>query len=316
LAACLGGRLQEERTKAEQRLSEVKARERSLVQKRNLIDEATSKILKLTEGGVGNVVELNVGGQVMTTTRAVLCSAEGSLLAGMFSGSFDAGHKRDKDGRIFMEVDPPIFQRILTYLRLRRMASNDCPAPLPKIPEDWRAEYEMVLKYLGLETFMYGECAEQVNIVEKLADSAKVDQGKLQINRLIDIVLSSSGGIPPSYHEEVLSKHGLEERSLENSYGAVPATVTIKFLKHNVRVEGMELRAKLTDVATHMSSSWEFCHGHDCIAMSFHFATQGCSTGVMNAVSARAAFVDEICWRFPKDFCLEHITLFGQVKEK
>lgn len=35
----------------------------------------------------------------MSTTRAVLTSAEGSFLAGMFSGNFDAGHKRDKEPR-------------------------------------------------------------------------------------------------------------------------------------------------------------------------------------------------------------------------
>merc|ERR1740121_1099365 len=94
-----------------------------------------------------DVVELNVDGHLMSTTRSVLCLAEGSLLAGMFSGSFEDGHKRDKDGRIFLDVDPPLFAKVLTFLRLSRIASPECPAPLPYVSEEVRSEHDMMVKY-------------------------------------------------------------------------------------------------------------------------------------------------------------------------
>jgi len=62
-----------------------------------------------------NVIELNVGGQVMTTLRSTLTKHPNSMLAAMFSGL----HKltKDKKGRIFIDRNPEFFKDILEYLR-------------------------------------------------------------------------------------------------------------------------------------------------------------------------------------------------------
>merc|ERR1712072_1406811 len=99
-----------------------------------------------------------------------LRSAEGSLLAGMFSGNFDDGLKKDKEGRIFLDVDPPLFAKILSHLRLRGIASPEYPAPLPHVNDELQAEYDMLVKYFGLEAFMYGDGGGSGNIFQKIAE--------------------------------------------------------------------------------------------------------------------------------------------------
>ncbi len=47
-----------------------------------------------------DIIDLNVGGQKLTTTRSTLCQVEGSLLASMFSGRWEDSLKRDKDGAV------------------------------------------------------------------------------------------------------------------------------------------------------------------------------------------------------------------------
>lgn len=316
LAAAVAARLQQDRGRASQQFAEVEAAEQRLREKQRILEEMEQRIFALTSSGE-DVVDLNVGGQPMSTTRAVLCSAEGSLLAGMFSGNFDAGHLRDKEGRILLDVDPPLFAKILSHLRLRRIASPDCPAPLPHVPEEMRPEYDMLVKFFGLESFMYGDIGSSANIMQRLAELTGVCQSKLQSQDIIRIQLSSTGGVPATNHEEVFSVGGFHERSLENSYGAHPNMITLKFMKHRVRVEGMELRAKVADIVAHMSNQWTFRHGSEVpISMSYAFSRGEPSSGRMEVPGTSAAFVDEVVWNFPRDFCLEHIVLYGRVMNK
>jgi len=316
LAEAVAARLAEDRSKATQRLAEVEAAERGLQAKKDLLEEMEQRIFAVARDAE-DVVDLNVGGQPMSTTRAVLCSADGSLLSGMFSGNFDSGHKRDKEGRIFLDVDPTVFSKLLSHLRLRRIASPECPAPLPLVPEDLRPEYEMLVKYFGLENFMYGDVGPSGNIFQRISELTGVCQSKMQTKEFIRIMLSSTGGVPATNHEEVFGPVGFHERSLENSYGANPNTITVKFLKHRVRVEGMELRAKAADVVAHMSPTWTFKQGVEAaVHMSYPFSRQDLSTGRLPVASSGNAFWDEIVWTFPRDFCLEHVVLFGRVMVK
>jgi len=310
LAAAIMKRISQDRENATMQMSCVENAERALAEKQTRLEDTEKRIFSIVDGA-SDVVDLNVGGHPVSTTRGVLCSAEGSLLAGMFSGNFDNRLKRDKDGRIFLDVDPPLFNRILLHLRLRRIASPDCPAPLPCVPEDQRPEYDMMVKYFGLETFMYGVGGRSGNIFQRMADLAGVSQSKLQTHEILRIVLSSSGGVPANNHEEVLGPVGFHERSLENSYGAHPNTITIKFLKHRVLVEGLELRAKVADVAAHMSNQWTFRHGMETVNMNYSFSRTEPSSGRMD-VNFGGIFTDELQWTFPRDFCLEHIVLHGR----
>jgi hypothetical protein len=319
LAQALNTRLAEDREQAAQQLAELDVAQKRLEEKQKAFEELEQRTFAITDS-LDEVVELNVGGQHISTTRQVLCSANGSLLAGLFSGNFDAGHKRDKENRVFLDVDPLLFAKVLSHLRLRRIASPDCPAPLPHIPDELRPEYDMLVKYLGLESFMYGGVGSSGNICQRIAELAGVNQNKLQTNELVSIKLSSTGGVPASNHEEVLGPAGFHERSLENSYGAHPNYITVKFHKYRVRVEAMELRAKVADIIAHMSNQWSFKHGAgpgaECINMQYDFSRAEPSTGRLETWGLGTSFVEEVTWTFPKDFCLEHIVLYGRVMAK
>merc|ERR1712125_231496 len=124
-----------------------------------------------------------------------------------------------------------------------------------------------------------------------------------QTHDFVRIMLSSTGGVPATNHEEVLGPEGFHERSLENSYGAHPNTICIKFLKFRVRVESLELRAKVADVAAHMSNQWCFRHGTESVNMQYTFSRQEPCTGRLD-VKVGMNYTDEVQWTFPRDFCL------------
>merc|ERR1712217_234334 len=133
------------------------------------------------------------------------------------------------------------------------------------------------------------------NIFAHIAELSNVSQNRLCKSGLICLCLSSTGGVPIPQQEEVLGASGFNERSLENSYGCHPNVITIRFHKHVVHVDGMELRAKVADVMAHMSNQWTFRHGSDSVQMEFEFSRDSPCTGRLN-VNVGSEFTDEIQW--------------------
>ncbi|CAB4034760.1 Chaperone dnaK2 [Paramuricea clavata] len=111
---------------------------------------AEKQKMKPFEVSDDDIIDLNVGGQKLTTTRSTLCQVEGSLLASMFSGRWEDGLKRDKDGAIFFDFDPQYFVIILGYLRARKIATPENPVPVPKVPEEQAKHFNDLVQYLGL----------------------------------------------------------------------------------------------------------------------------------------------------------------------
>ena len=97
-----------------------------------------------------DIIDLNVGGQKLSTTRSTLCQVEGSFLASMFSGRWEDGLKLDEDGAVFFDFNPQHFVLILDYLRQKKIASPENPAPLPKVSEHQLQSFTNLVEYLGL----------------------------------------------------------------------------------------------------------------------------------------------------------------------
>ena len=97
-----------------------------------------------------DLIDLNVGGTKLTTTRSTLCQVQDSLLAAMFSGRWEDNIKRDKDGAVFFDFNPQYFILILDYLRAKKIATPENPPPLPRVPEDQMESFRILLQYLGL----------------------------------------------------------------------------------------------------------------------------------------------------------------------
>jgi hypothetical protein len=323
LATALVAQLERDRQDLAKRRLEVKAATEELEKKKLELEEIERRIFGIADG-VEDVVELNIGGTPISTSRAVLCSVSGSLLSGLFSGNFERGQKRDRDGKVFLDVDPAIFTKVINHLRLRRIASPECPAPLPQVPLEMRAEYDMLIRYYGLDGCMAEE--KSFNIFETLAEQAGVDQKELQTNGLVNIKISIPGGIychTPEQQEKILGRDGiLTNDGVENVFGRRPSTIHIRFLKHCVRVDAMELRTTKSRLTTphprsQISNQWSFQHGSCVSNMQHVFSASSAATGRMEIPTLRSAPpVDEVLWTFPGDFSLQQIVLHGRVLAK
>merc|ERR1719253_1267242 len=75
------------------------------------------------------------------------------MLAAMFSGSWERGHKRDAQGRIFLDADPVCFGRLLSMLRLKAIEDPAAPIATSGVPEDLRAEFEAIGAYYAAPLF-------------------------------------------------------------------------------------------------------------------------------------------------------------------
>ena len=72
-----------------------------------------------------NIITLNVGGQIYSTSKSTLCSQKESMLAAMFSGHYKL--KKMENGSYFIDADGKHFGIILNYLRGRIIYSTDLP---------------------------------------------------------------------------------------------------------------------------------------------------------------------------------------------
>mmetsp|Transcript_3001 Transcript_3001/g.3364 ORF Transcript_3001/g.3364 Transcript_3001/m.3364 type:complete len:316 (-) Transcript_3001:59-1006(-) len=88
------------------------------------LEEEKDRMKNHHETNPNDIIELNIGGTHMTTTRLTLCQIKGSLLEIMFSGRWEDNLILDKEGRIFLDVDPDYFALILKTLRSMRMAKE------------------------------------------------------------------------------------------------------------------------------------------------------------------------------------------------
>jgi hypothetical protein len=64
-----------------------------------------------------STIDLNVGGQLFSTSLTTLLSEPNSILAAMFSGRFET--PKDNNGCVFLDRDPTYFRDILNWLRNR-----------------------------------------------------------------------------------------------------------------------------------------------------------------------------------------------------
>ena len=105
------GLLRAKEDELERRLSLLKARQDALVQENGGVDvRATDRM------------ELNVGGVPVRATRATLTRYNGSKLAALFSGRWEKKLLRDRQGRVFLDVHPGCFRKIVDFLNMLAIA--------------------------------------------------------------------------------------------------------------------------------------------------------------------------------------------------
>ena len=133
-----------------QEFSEIVESERAKIKAKIEAYNAEKQRIEAVNVNDDDLIDLNVGGTKLTTTRSTLCQVQDSLLATMFSGRWEDNIKRDKDGAVFFDFNLHHFILILDYLRVKKIETPDNAPSLPKVPEDQSESFRSLLQYLGL----------------------------------------------------------------------------------------------------------------------------------------------------------------------
>ena len=197
-----------------------------------------------------DLIDLNVGGTKLTTTRSTLCQVEGSLLASMFSGRWEDNIKRDRDGAVFFDFNPQHFILILDYLRVKKIKTPETPPPWPKVPEDQTESFRSLLQYLGL--------SNEIGAPSKITPSEKFNCCSSGVN------LEEGGQVAvhnqTTAHEYVLG---------ENLYcqGTVNLKLKLESFRNNmwifVGITKASVNQSLGSVSDRNSCRWSGSYGWD-----------------------------------------------------
>ena len=136
--------------KFRQEFSEIVESERAKIKAEIEAYKAEKEKIEAVSVRDDDLINLNVGGTKLQTTRSTLCQVEDSLLAAMFSGRWEDNIKRDQDGAVFFDFNPQHFILVLDYLRVKKIKTPENPPPLPKVPEDQEESFNSLVQYLGL----------------------------------------------------------------------------------------------------------------------------------------------------------------------
>jgi hypothetical protein len=94
-----------------------------------------------------DIIRLNVGGSEMFATRDTFTAIQGSRIEALFAGEWDDHLLLDDKGRIFMDLDPSLFETILEYLSTAKISGVEDPL-LPKLPYVGHDKHEVFCLYL------------------------------------------------------------------------------------------------------------------------------------------------------------------------
>eukprot|EP00568_Trieres_chinensis_P014470 CAMPEP_0183327114 /NCGR_PEP_ID=MMETSP0160_2-20130417/83594_1 /TAXON_ID=2839 ORGANISM="Odontella Sinensis, Strain Grunow 1884" /NCGR_SAMPLE_ID=MMETSP0160_2 /ASSEMBLY_ACC=CAM_ASM_000250 /LENGTH=520 /DNA_ID=CAMNT_0025495227 /DNA_START=291 /DNA_END=1849 /DNA_ORIENTATION=- len=104
------------------------------------------------EFGKDEVMEINAGGQIIVVKRGILTQCEGSILEALFSGRWENKLLRDLKGRVFLDVDPDCFKKIVEFLCDRQDASlNEELVVTQCVDEEDRPYFNALVSALGLD---------------------------------------------------------------------------------------------------------------------------------------------------------------------
>ena len=135
-------------------------REEALRRERKAFEEE-KKIHGAGNGKCSDVLHLNVGGTRMDVLRRTLTQVDGSMLQSKFSGRWDDSFERDRDGNIFIDQPPDLFETLVDYFRRKNNESAGTSSPSQplsmknrfKDDSRWR-DFINMLEYYGVTHFV------------------------------------------------------------------------------------------------------------------------------------------------------------------
>ena len=88
----------------------------------------------------------------MFARRDTLTIVSGSRLEALFSGRWENQLLRDAKGRVFMDVEPLVFRKILEYLYMLKVAGEvDTSLEPPSVPVEMKSSFDQYIAYFALK---------------------------------------------------------------------------------------------------------------------------------------------------------------------
>lgn len=130
----------------------------------------------------GDILDINAGGQIIRVSRGTLTQIKGSRLEAIFSGRWEKHLQRDRNGRIFLDVNPVCFRSIVDYLNEVKITPPDSPPDLPSVDSENALFLSNLVDAFGIsENFQVSggsNILTNVSLIKSLADLFPEDMGK------------------------------------------------------------------------------------------------------------------------------------------
>ena len=120
-------------------LADLDSRETSLTERINKLNktkEDTANDNGNLDASPEDLIEINAGGKQIVAKRSTLIQLKDTMLEALFSGRWEKRLQRDKNGRIFLDVNSTCFQAIVDYLNEMTISSEDNPPDPPTVDDE------------------------------------------------------------------------------------------------------------------------------------------------------------------------------------
>lgn len=137
-----------------------------------------------------DVIQLNVGGDIITTTRETLMRVPKSLLSTMFNGRWEQKLQTDPNENIFFDFNPVLFRHLLSQLQLIDPTSAiDFHLP---VDSSLALPFKRMLRKLGFDQFLSSQKNTiSLNVGGQMMTNQRVTFDRIS-NTTLEKILSSS----------------------------------------------------------------------------------------------------------------------------
>lgn len=121
-----------------------------------------------------DLIEINAGGKIIAAKRSTLTQLKETRLEAIFSGRWDEKLPRDRDGRIFFDINPTCFQAIVDYLNELKISTEENPPEPLSVDDEFQNIMTYQLEFFGLTdkiSFSACSCFSECSIIRYPSES-------------------------------------------------------------------------------------------------------------------------------------------------
>lgn len=128
--------------------------ETSIRKRAQRLDERRNRAIEvhgIQNASDDDLLEINVGGSLIAARRGTLCQIKGSRFEAIFSGRWQKMLQKDREGRIFLDVNPKCFRALLDCLKDLKAESS---VGKPSIDDEYYRMLGQLSKMFGIQEFL------------------------------------------------------------------------------------------------------------------------------------------------------------------